>query len=62
MKKIVYCPHCGRKVGEVNTETSMSIPMKCKKCRLLVVYVGDTGDIKTMPIPSRGSSSGKRFY
>lgn len=62
MKKTIYCPHCGRKTGEVETVTTMAIPTKCKKCNILVVYEGDTGELKTRPLPSRGSSSGKRFY
>lgn len=62
VKKIVYCPLCGRKVGEIDTIGTMAFPLKCKKCNKLVIYEKDTGEVKTMPIPSRGSSSGKRFY
>lgn len=62
MKKNIYCPHCGRKTGEVETVSTMALPTKCKKCNILVVYIGETGEVKTQEIPQRKTSSGKRFY
>lgn len=62
MKKIIYCPNCGNPTGIVESLTCMALPTKCNKCNKLVTYYGDTGVIKMTELPSRPSSSGKRFY
>jgi len=62
MKKIIYCPNCGNPTGIVESLSCMALPTKCNKCNKLVTYYGDTGNIKMSEVPSRESSSGKRFY
>ena len=62
MKKLIYCPNCGYATGLVETVSSMALPTKCKKCNKLVIYYGDTGEIKMKDMPDRPGSSGLRFY
>lgn len=60
--KYIFCPSCGEAVGKVNLLSSIPFPMKCNKCKKLVVYYGDEGRVVMKDIPDRNTSSGKRFY
>lgn len=59
--KTVYCPICGRRVGEYDGKSSMNLITRCRKCRKQIVYYIKTGETKVKPIPPRATSSGITF-
>lgn len=60
--KIIYCPRCGRRVGQWDGRSSINVVAKCKKCMKRVVYHIDTKETEIKNIPPRQCSSGIRFY
>ena len=61
-KKAIFCPECKNKVATYDGKSSINVLVKCKKCKKLVVYEVETGNVKTTDVPLRQSSSGIRFY
>lgn len=61
-KNTIYCPECKNKVATYDGKSRVNVLVKCKKCKKLVVYEVETGNIKITKVPQRQSSSGIRFY
>ena len=61
-KQTIYCPSCGRKVGEYDGRATIPIGCNCKKCNKRVRFNPDTGKTELKKLPTRETSSGKRFY
>lgn len=61
MGKKVFCPSCGRAVMN-NVHGSITVSAKCRKCKKLIVYNPEFGEITSKPMPLRASSSGCRFW
>lgn len=60
--KPIYCARCFRKVATYDGIASANIEVKCKKCKVLVVYKPNNGTVELKPLPKRISASGLRFY
>lgn len=60
--KSIYCPCCNRKVAEYDGIRSTKIEVRCKKCRILVVYRPENGTTRVEDVPGSTTASGKRFY
>ena len=60
--KTIYCPRCGRRVGQWDGRSSINVITNCRKCQKRVVYNVDTGETEIKKIPPRQCSSGLRFY
>lgn len=58
----IYCPGCGRKAGEYDGRATIPIDCTCKKCKKRVRFCSEKGKTELKNIPSRETSSGKRFY
>ena len=58
----IYCPGCGRKVGNYDGKSKINKSIACRKCNRLVVYNVFTGQAELKPIPRRTQASGMRFY
>lgn len=61
-EKKIYCPQCNRQVATHDGKSVSNIEVRCKKCKVLVVYRPSNGETVTTNIPKRVSASGKRFY
>ena len=51
-KQTIYCPSCGRKVGEYDGRATIPVDCKCKKCNKRVRFNPDTGktELKKLPV------------
>ena len=59
--KTIYCPKCGRRVGEWDGRYSGNLIMKCRNCEKRIVYHSDTGVTEIKPLPANVPSSGKNL-
>ena len=57
----VYCPKCGRRVGEYDGKSSINLIAKCKHCRKQVIYNIETKETILKPLPARTTSGGLTF-
>lgn len=60
--KKIYCPKCGRKAGVYDGHSTINYIVKCKKCKLLVVYNPRENRTRNEKEPERTCASGKRYY
>lgn len=58
----IYCGRCKRKVATHDGISSANIEVKCKKCKILIVYRPQNGIVESRPLPTRKVASGLRFY
>lgn len=60
--KTIYCPRCGRRVGQWDGKSTINvIVLKCRRCWKRVVYYIDSDETKLEPVPTRNCSSGMTF-
>lgn len=57
----VYCPECGRLVGECSKKSHIDKTYKCQKCNKMVVYHTESGECEIKKLPKREQSSGMTF-
>lgn len=57
----VYCPGCGRLVGECSSKSHIDKTYKCRNCDKMVVYHTETGQREIKKLPKRDQSSGITF-
>ena len=57
----VYCPGCGRLVGECSAKSHIDKTYKCRNCNKMVVYHTETGERDLKKLPKRAQSSGMTF-
>lgn len=57
----VYCPGCGRLVGECSSKSHIDKTYKCRNCNKMVVYHTETGEREIKKLPKRNQSSGMTF-
>lgn len=60
--KPIYCKRCGRQVATYDGKASANIEVKCKKCKVLIVYRPKNETVELRPLPTRNVASGLRFY
>lgn len=59
----VMCPICHRFLTKADSKDYRKHKMACKKCKRIIVFIPkEPWNTKTMPIPERDTSAGKRFY
>lgn len=58
----IYCPGCGRNVGDWDGKTKTLVDVKCKKCNRLVVFYPISGKTIITALPKANTASGKRLY
>ena len=57
----VYCPGCGRLVGECSSKSHIDKTYKCRNCDKMVVYHTETGEREIKKLTKRDQSSGMTF-
>lgn len=62
VKRTIYCPNCGRKVGTYDGRGTMNIVCRCDKCVKRVIYYPETGKREIKKLPVRETSSGMTFF
>nr|DAX03505.1 MAG TPA: cysteine-rich protein [Bacteriophage sp.] len=62
VKRTIYCPNCGRKVGTYDGRGTMNIVCRCSKCMKRVIYYPATEKREIKKLPARETSSGMTFF
>lgn len=60
--KTVYCPQCGRRVGQWDGRSTINVVTHCRNCKKRVIYHIDKDVTEVKAIPPRNSSSGMILY
>ena len=58
----IYCPECGRKIMQWDRKSTITKSVVCKKCKKLVVWSPEDGNIRMKPVIQRTQASGTRFW
>lgn len=59
--KTIYCPKCCHKVAQWDGRSSNNISVRCRKCKVLVVFNVETKRTGIKNLPPRETASGKMF-
>lgn len=59
--KTIYCSKCWHKVATWDGRSTNKIAVKCRNCKVLVVFDVETQKTELKKLPPRATASGKTF-